>query len=428
MVTRAPWFLSLLLASVCSGVQADLNDLWSSVTSVFSGGDPRASYTARHHTYGFDVRDRGFYKKIVGQSGETAAGTLSDAQTLPTCSLLSSNSTNDATATSIANGYWYTDEQGYFWWEPAKCKLRRLTGPQARRCLAGRHIVFVGDSLTRYGYLNFVDFLSSNKYMLAYGNGPQPSLNSEQEFNSWDRFFKEGPMRLAQEAANATVHETCDCRHGMVGPFHTANYEDRQFVLEEQGLQPALRSLGLRLFEGDAAASGSTVRVSYYLVYSSPTVEEAGTAALSHALQHLTATSTEPSALIMNMGIWTREGRSLDDARQVFRRILQHGADVKAAHQLKTRLLWKTTSASMKNNNEESDWGQLSNMVAELTKEVYPWGLLDVRGMTTNAMRQGLDFYSFDQVHFHPVMYEQFNDLLLNMLCNRHGIFQHLHN
>lgn len=43
----------------------------------------------------------------------------------------------------------YTDEQGYFWWEPAKCKLRRLTGPQARRCLAGRHIVFVGDSLTR---------------------------------------------------------------------------------------------------------------------------------------------------------------------------------------------------------------------------------------------------------------------------------------
>lgn len=70
------------------------------------------------------------------------------------------------------------------------------------------------------------------------------------------------------------MHETCDCRHGMVGPFHTANYEDRQFVLEEQGLQPALRSLGLRLFEGDAAASGSTVRVSYYLVYSSPTVEE----------------------------------------------------------------------------------------------------------------------------------------------------------
>lgn len=66
--------------------------------------------------------------------------------------------------------------------------------------------------------------------------------------------------------------------------------------------------------------------------------------------------------------------------------------------------------------------------MAELTKEVYPWGLLDVRGMTTNAMRQGLDFYSFDQVHFHPVMYEQFNDLLLNMLCNRHGIFQHLHN
>ncbi|MCJ1425801.1 hypothetical protein MMC29_003701, partial [Sticta canariensis] len=118
-------------------------------------------------------------------------------------------------------------------------------------------------------------------------------------------------------AVNATVHEKCDCRHGRVGSFHTSNYEDRQFVLEEQGLQPALRSLGLRLFQGNARAWGGTVRVSYYLVYSHPTVEEAGFGALSHALKHLPSTSAEPSAVIMNMGIWTRDGRSLDEAREV---------------------------------------------------------------------------------------------------------------
>lgn len=62
-------------------------------------------------------------------------------------------------------------------------------------------------------------------------------------------------------------------------------------------------------------------------------------------------------------------------------------------------------------------------MVVELTKEVPPWEVLDVRALTKTAIRQGLNFYSFDQVHFHPAMYEQFNDLLLNMMCNKHGAF-----
>ena len=66
---------------------------------------------------------------------------------------------------------------------------------------------------------------------------------------------------------------------------------------------------------------------------------------------------------------------------------------------------------------------QLNDIVVELTKHVKPWGILDVRSMTKNAIRQGLDFYSFDQVHFHAVMYEQFNELLLNVLCDKRGAF-----
>ncbi len=47
-------------------------------------------------------------------------------------------------------GRWYRDAAtGHFFWEPARCRLRRLTGPQARRCLSGRHLHFAGDSLTR---------------------------------------------------------------------------------------------------------------------------------------------------------------------------------------------------------------------------------------------------------------------------------------
>ena len=41
-------------------------------------------------------------------------------------------------------------ETGHLVWEPSHCRLRRLTGQQARQCLSGRHIAFVGDSVTRW--------------------------------------------------------------------------------------------------------------------------------------------------------------------------------------------------------------------------------------------------------------------------------------
>ena len=50
-----------------------------------------------------------------------------------------------------------------------------------------------------------MDFLAKNKYMLSYGNGPEPSLVSEKEFESWDRFFAEGPQRLEQVRHSAGV-------------------------------------------------------------------------------------------------------------------------------------------------------------------------------------------------------------------------------
>ena len=62
-------------------------------------------------------------------------------------------------------------------------------------------------------------------------------------------------------------------------------------------------------------------------------------------------------------------------------------------------------------------------MVVELVKQMEPWGMLDVRALTRTAMDQGLNFYSFDALHFHAAMYEQFNDLLLNMLCDPAGAF-----
>ena len=44
---------------------------------------------------------------------------------------------------------------------------------------------------------------------------------------------------------------------------------------------------------------------------------QAGKAALTHALKHLAGSGIEPSAVVMNMGIWCRDGHSVGEQREV---------------------------------------------------------------------------------------------------------------
>ena len=51
------------------------------------------------------------------------------------------------------------------------------------------------------------------------------------------------------------------------------------------------------------------------------------------------------------------------------------------------------------------------------TYVVHPWQLFDVRAITARAKEQHLHLFA-DNVHFLPVVYEEFNTLLLNLLCD----------
>ena len=50
----------------------------------------------------------------------------------------------------VDKGSWHREAAtGHLFWEPSACRLRRLDAQEARSCLAGRHIAFVGDSVSR---------------------------------------------------------------------------------------------------------------------------------------------------------------------------------------------------------------------------------------------------------------------------------------
>jgi hypothetical protein len=64
------------------------------------------------------------------------------------------------TLSAGVTGKFYMDSDGHYSWEPDGCRLRRFTGDEARKCLSGRHVAFVGDSVTRYQYISLAFFLS----------------------------------------------------------------------------------------------------------------------------------------------------------------------------------------------------------------------------------------------------------------------------
>jgi len=53
------------------------------------------------------------------------------------------------------------------------CRLHRYSAKEARQCLAGKHINFIGDSLTRYQYLSLAWFLHKDTYPPRYGRKAQ---------------------------------------------------------------------------------------------------------------------------------------------------------------------------------------------------------------------------------------------------------------
>ena len=84
------------------------------------------------------------------------------------------------------------------------CRLEHTVvddATRARKCLSRKHVVFIGDSLTRYQYLNFVSYLEKGNY-----SDHQPrSLVFYHDWFSMESFFE----LASRDELNS--NEICDC-------------------------------------------------------------------------------------------------------------------------------------------------------------------------------------------------------------------------
>lgn len=141
-----------------------------------------------------------YFHVVVSRSGSYAA----DDHKKPLCS------PDNLPLQNTSMGNFYLMPDGSFKYYLPHCKLRRFKVREVAKCLQGNHIVFMGDSLSRYFYLNLAGFLAQGHWPLHFidqypeGRG----FLSEKEYHSWTWFYQD-----TNRALNRGKHaiEICDC-------------------------------------------------------------------------------------------------------------------------------------------------------------------------------------------------------------------------
>lgn len=87
---------------------------------------------------------------------------------------------------------------------------------------------------------------------------------------------------------------------------------------------------------------------------------------------------------------------------------------------LGTKLVWKTTTSSNRRwPGLDPAWADCQDKISDVAVRVGKeegWTIFDARSVTEASNKQNLGFY-WDMHHFLPLVYDQLNDVLLNMAC-----------
>jgi hypothetical protein len=96
--------------------------------------------------------------------------------------------------------------------------LRSLTIDKVRGCLKNKRIIFLGDSLTRYQYINLINFLTKENWFRTIPDG-----TNEHKFKSWTSYFN-------TTTGQHSCKQICDCyREGETHPRENRFYHDMQW-------------------------------------------------------------------------------------------------------------------------------------------------------------------------------------------------------
>ena len=346
---------------------------------------------------------------------------------------------------------------------PFTCRLKQYTSTEARQCFAKRHLSFIGDSITRYQYLSLAYFIERGQYPPRFGRAQTCTHIDEQGIPTCSAVDKpnvcmEGDWTLGNDGWQDFQGTLGGSTDG--GPFH-GRFEC-----------PCSRRVGSRTDEtidnglyvsAEDEVTGTRVKISYIseigfgdlpapiqgwnfttcayngtcqvtkddsekLLNRSKAHDWDWNETLDDALNGTLQSVLPPvDIVIYNRGLWGVLNK--DMATKIMPLLHELVGDGRCMYRTTTAApiydsLWEREMQSMKDATYNAGCSMID--FGHITKEFWwlgyshPQPPVQENGNISNY-REWQDIY-WDAVHFRPWVYEELNNLLLNILCNsNHG-------
>ena len=351
------------------------------------------------------------------------------------------------------------------------CNTSAFTLSAVRSCFSGRHLLFIGDSVTRFQYLSLAHFLHTG----AWDSG-SPPLEEEKPWGSWKSFLEGATLRLQPNSyvpsnplsPSIAARELCDCwRDGLMDNVAVPGYphlalssiENRFYTNLEHGLRLSwLQFFGAHNLAGHSlewlsspncsslslAARGrareGSKRVPAQSAAAAPNASVAACAQRGcvpgacagghfvHTWSEMIRNRTraggplEPiDGIVINSGIW----KSMEDSREELLAAIGTGAEENASLAVRTGAVWwKTTTPQA----PTAPWPGFTEFEpnVEAAFRARGWGVLDVRSaanvlrsLVANGSETEASIFTPDSWHYRAWVYRAFNEILIGQLCQR---------
>ena len=301
--------------------------------------------------------------------------------------------------------------KGRVTWSPSlalsieNCSLDKIDWALAQKCVGSTGIQMIGDSITRYQYLNLVHFLATKSWL---SDPSQPNEN-ERKFAGWNDFYAITNQRMMG-------HEICDCyrepsktwienRYFVMGKiqitYRQMFHKDYPIMAHDPWLLN-LTSCNTRCQQAFCIPGGCDA----------DTAIDLGTAIQPGVLSKIINSHPAREVFINAGGHWDSKTIGDTPGRNIVADYAEHFR--REIEQIKgpPRVHWKMTTANHWNMVPETAF------VDSMIETGHFSSVFDTRALTDVLMESGrADEVLWDDAHYNPPVYVGLNQALLAYLC-----------
>lgn len=310
---------------------------------------------------------------------------------------------------------WTVDQDNVWQISVTGCRLDLIDHEGARKIIretAPHGLAIIGDSLSRYQYLNLVYFLEHGKW---HADAHRPN-EVEKSFDSWFEFYRVTNERLRG-------HELCDCHRDNT---KDTTIENRYYAHE------AVKVSYVQLFGEDypvfmhdpvllnhsspCLKTGCMQRLCEpgYCHPSIPPIIHLGSILQTGTIFRLMDRHRKYSQVFINAGLWWIQDGQNQFANRHATLLLEEMAQF---HQVfpGVKVHWKTTTASKL--QDAQDYSPELDFARKLVESEAFVSFFDAWALTTKVVRQHPELL-WDNLHFFTPVYKGLNLVLLAYLAS----------